>query len=432
LDLELSPLSDTKGLVDIYWDIPGGLAAEKPKRAIATPLDLVDGIKIINNTNKQIILNEISNENPELLNILPEEYREKPIILLPEKFIKNDREEILCKNRNLFDSSLNNICIFETPLVIAPKEQVILRPQLFAVPGGLWAFPPFTRDIITFFDWKNKDKNLVFVTIPESRKKYLYLSNKFQSYESTKTTFHIGGFILVNSKDENFINKVFNFKTIEGEKINAKINSITTGLTIKSFELPEKSSEAEKNKFNEDVLTMQVFLYRNNFLNLQDINGKYDNKTITAIKKLQRNAGIVETGKFDDATVFVTRAFDTGISLYENYADEIVTVSFDTQQPYFRMFSGGTSEVYLNKDFSSSSLIVGQGFFPLYEVRILNNTSQTKQCFLFNPSNIAVKSFSINPNGIYSLRLQLKGLTEPTIHHLQCGDKKMDIEMVPE
>jgi hypothetical protein len=54
LDLELLSLSDTKGLVDIYWGIPGGLTAGKPKRAIATPLDLVDGIKIINNTNKQL------------------------------------------------------------------------------------------------------------------------------------------------------------------------------------------------------------------------------------------------------------------------------------------------------------------------------------------------------------------------------------------
>lgn len=445
LELELSSLSKIKGEVNIYWGRPGGFAAGKPERAIATPLDLVDGLKITNNTNKSVYLDEISNESRELLSV-PSEVLGSPIILLPEKFIKNGKEEIPCKNRNLFSDSINNICIFAKPVVIAPKETITLRPQLFVVPNTLWSPPSYSRDKITFLDGKDT-KNIVYVTT-RNGKRYVFLSNIFQEGES----FNIGGFILVNAKDKNFVNNVFSFRTSDGQKIFADVK-LNTGLTIKSFDLPGKGFEVEKNKFSDDILTLQVFLYRNNFMNKSDISGEYDDKTVTAFKQLQKSAGIVETGKPDDATIFVSRGFDTGIVFYENYVDQEVTVSFDSSQPYFRLFSIGTREVSLNKDFSSSSLITkvvkkidcgetycsvyayaldGSEIFTLGGITILNNTSEIKSCTLTNSSGVQVKSFQIMPNRMYSQRMTFDKITTPAIHRLQCGDKSLDIELFPE
>jgi len=453
LELELSSLSKTKGAADIYWGRPGGFAAGKHERAIVTPLDLVDEVKITNNTNKAISLGEISNESRELLSIVSED-RATPVILLPEKFIKNEKEEIACKYRNLFSDSINNICTFATPVIIAPRETITLRPQLFAVPGGLWEYPPHTREKTTFFDGK-ETKNLVYATT-KSGKQYVFLSNTFQEYDqiSQSHTFNIGGLILVNAKDKNFVNKVFSFKTSDGQKIDADVKS-ATGLTIKSFGLPQKGFVAEKNKFSDDVLALQVFLYRNNFMSRADISGEYDDKTVTAIRQLQKSAWIVETGKPDDATILVSRGFDTGIALYENYGDEEVTVSFDSPQPHFRLFSVGTGDVNLNKDFSNSSLINkvvkkvnctetycedvvyaysvdGREIFTLGGITILNNTSETKSCTLTNPSGVQVKSFQIAPNGMYSQRTTLDGISASAIHRLWCGDKSLDIELFPE
>jgi hypothetical protein len=457
LELGLSSLSRTKGKADIYWDSKEGFSTGKPKIAIATPLDLVDGLKITNNTNKTVLFVEINNENKESLKFLtPKDgWGATPIILLPEKFIKNDKEEIICKNRDLFSESINNICIFSEPIIIKPGETITLSPQLFAVPGDLWEYPPYTRDKITFLE--NKDsKNHLYLTL-KNGKKYIFLSNIFDEYDdiSESKTFNVGGFILIDSKNNNFINKVFNFKTIDGQKITPKIK-LTDGITIKQFQFPSLESIPEKeDKFNEDVLDWQVFLYRNNFMKKEDINGKYDDKTITAIKKLQKSAGIVETGKIDWATMHVANAFDTGYRYYENYADEAQVFSLDSPQPYFRFFSGGMNQVILNKDFSSSSLIKfikkdddciksGSklcGYFLdgteidvfLGFIYILNNTPKTQLCTLSNQNGLQIKNFKINPNEGYLFELTADSYktTPSRMYKLQCGDKYLETELYP-
>jgi hypothetical protein len=454
LELGLSSLSRTKGKADIYWDSKEGFSTGKPKIAIATPLDLVDGLKITNNTNKTVLFVEINNENKESLKFIPSDDRKAtPIILLPEKFIKNDKEEIICKNRDLFSKSVNNICIFSEPIIIKPGETITLSPQLFVVPSDFVDNygPPYTRDQITFLNNKNS-KNHFYLTL-KNGKKYIYLSNIFKEYDeiSESETFNVGGFILIDSKNNNFINKIFNFKTIDGQKITPKIK-LTNGITIKQFQLPSIKSIPEKNKFNEDVLDWQVFLYRNNFMKKEDINGKYDDKTITAIKKLQKSAGIVETGKIDWATMHIANAFDTGYRYYENYGDEAQLFSLDSSQPYFRLFSIGMNKVELNKDFSSSSLIkfikkdnciedysklcgyyldgTKRNIFGDV-INILNNTPETQLCTLSDQNGLQIKNFKINPNEMYSITVDSDEITASTMHKLQCGDKYLEIELYP-
>lgn len=196
------------------------------QRAIATPLQLVDGIKITNGTNETVVLKEINNETRELLQNLSTGHA-TPILLLPEKFIKNGKDEVKCQNRDLFSNNINNICVFETPIEIAPKETITLRPLLFAVPNSLWVWdsPSVSRDKITFLDGK-ETKNLLFITT-NTGKQYIFLANAFQEYDdiSQSQTFNIGGLIFVNANNQNLVNNIFDFKTKNGQKVLAEVKT---------------------------------------------------------------------------------------------------------------------------------------------------------------------------------------------------------------
>ncbi len=157
LELEISSLSRAEGEVNLYWGKPGGFATGDFERATATPLDLVEGLKITNNTDEPIFLDEINNESRELLTTIPafrawESSLPVRVLLLPEKFIKNEKEEVVCEKRDLFSDSINNICYFATPVIIAPNETVTLRPLLFAVPSIIWMNPPYkdSREYLCF------------------------------------------------------------------------------------------------------------------------------------------------------------------------------------------------------------------------------------------------------------------------------------------
>lgn len=457
MELKISSLSKSKGAVDIFWGQPGGFVGGQVQRAIVTPLQLVDGIKITNGTNETVVLKEINNETRELLQNLSTGHA-TPILLLPEKFIKNGKEEVKCQNRDLFSNSINNICVFETPIEIAPKQTLTLRPILFAVPNSLWDWDSssISRDKITFLDGK-ETKNLLYITT-ETGKQFIFLSNAFQEYDNIaqSQTFNIGGLIFVNVNNQNLVNNIFDFKTKSGQKILAEVKS-GEGITFKTFELemtswPPENIKLAKGQFDERLLTFQVFLYRNDLLDRKNITGVYDDKTAAAIKEFQKTAGIVETGELDSATIFASRGFDVGKARWENYSDEQVTLSLDATQPNFRLFAIGTEGVKLNPDFSNSSLVTkvikepgcqesvcainaytinGEAIFTLGSVNILNNTSQNVSCTLTHPNGKLLKSFQIAPNNFYIQNTTVEGISESAIYHLQCGNKILDIELFP-
>ena len=457
MELKLSSLSKPKGAADIFWGQPGGFVGGQVQRAIATPLQLVDGIKITNGTNETVVLKEINNETRELLQNLSTGHA-TPILLLPEKFIKNGKDEVKCQNRDFFSNNINNICVFETPIEIAPKETITLRPLLFAVPNSLWVWdsPSVSRDKITFLDGK-ETKNLLFITT-NTGKQYIFLANAFQEYDdiSQSQTFNIGGLIFVNANNQNLVNNIFDFKTKNGQKVLAEVKT-GEGIAFKNFELetdqwPPQNIKLTKGQFDERLLTFQIFLYRNDLMDRKDITGIYDDKTIAAIKEFQKTAGIVETGELDSATIFASRGFDIGKALWESYSDEQVTLSLDATQPNFRLFAIGTEQVKLNPDFSNSSLITkvikepgcqesvcainaytisGKAIFTLGSVNLLNNTPQNVSCTLTHPNGKLLKSFQIAPNNLYIQNTSVEGISESAIYRLQCGNKVLDIELFP-
>lgn len=387
-------------------------------------------------------------------------------MLLPDKFFNERGETINCKNRDinkLIDSAMygglhsdgsslknvaqNNTCDFVTPIEIKSKSSLTLRPELYAVSFGLSG--GMVQNI-----FGGTHKNFVKATIDYLGGELWLIPKKYEEHDeiSGKDTFNIGGFIVAHMQNAALLNDILKIKNKNGQAVQIRIGNSRNGVPMKSYEIPDKPFSPAQDTFDKNVLGMQIFWYINDFWGANNITGKYDSQTAEMLNRFQHETKLAETGKFDDATMFVVRAFPRNVSFYENYGDEEVTVSFDSPQPYFRIFSIGSYDVNLNKDTSNSSLIIRVGkkpcgepycavyaysldnreIFTLGGITILNNTLETKQCSLINPSGISVKNFSISPNMMYSQRTTLDGILAPTMHRLQCGNKTLQIEMSPE
>jgi len=483
VDFVLSSLSAPKGKVDVLWNV---IVPEEQRKkaqnpslsfpygyvgAIAEPLHLIEELKINNDTGDSVFLYGIANEQTNFLTMPSRpgrpESKATPFMLLPDKFFTEKGAVIKCKNRNiktLIDSAIvrglqadgssftkvaqNNICDFETPVEIKSKSSLTLKPELYAVSFGLAG-----RMVTNIFDGTHK--NFVKANVASFGGQVWLVPKKYEEHDdiSAKDTFNIGGYIVADTRNASLLSDILKIKNKAGQAMKVKIGNSSNGIAIKSYEIPDKPFTPAQNIFDKNVLGMQVFWYLNNFWGVSNINGVYDTKTVEMLRKFQRETKIAETGKFDKATMFVVGAFDRNASFYENPADEEVTVSFDSPLPYFRIFSIGSYKVDLNKDTSNSSLITrvakklcGESYcggvytysldnreiFTLSGITILNNTLETKQCSLINPSGVSVKSFSIDPNKMYSQRATFDGVSIPTTHRLQCGNKSLEIELSPE
>lgn len=479
VDFILSSLSAPKGKVDVLWNVivpeEQRKKAENPSLsfpygyvgAIAEPLHLIEELRIKNDTSDSVFIFGLANEQTSFLTMPPRPgSKATPFMLLPDKFFSDKGEATKCKNRDinkLIDSTMygglqfdgnslnnvvqNNICDFATPIEIKSKSSLILKPELYAVSFGL------TGGMVpNIFDGTHK--NFVKASVGSLGGQLWLIPKKYEEYDdiSGKDTFNIGGFIVADTRNATLLSDILEIKNKSGQAVQIKIGNSSNGVVMKSYEIPDKPFTPLQNTFDKNILGMQVFWYLNDFWSANNITGKYDSQTAEILKRFQRETKVAETGKFDDATMFVVRAFPRNVSFYENYGDEEVAVGFDSLQPYFRIFSIGSYDVNLNKDTSNSSLITkvakkpcGESYCAVYAysldnreiftlggITILNNTLEAKQCSLINPSGTPVKNFSIAPNAMYSQRTTLDGISTPTMHRLQCGDKSLQIEMSPE
>lgn len=474
VDFVLSSLSAPKGKVDALWDV---VIPEEEKQkshlsfpygyigAIAEPLDLIEELRINNNTTDSVFLYGIANEQTSFLTMPPRQgSKATPFMLLPDKFFNEKGAVIRCKNRNvkkLMDYAMhggiadpevksfaqNNLCDFEVRLEIKPRSSITLNPGMYAA-----AFDLVRGEVVEdIFNGTHKD--IIKANIKSLGGEVWLMPQKFEERDDVaqKDTFNIGGFIVADTRDATLLSDILKIRDTNDQLVQVKIGKSTNGVKIQSYRIPTEPFTATQNTFNKDVLGMQVFWYLNNFWEADKVTGVYDAPTIEMLKKFQRETKIVETGEFDAMTLFVTRAFERNFSFYENYGDDQVTISFDSSKPYFRLFSRGYNVVSLNKDYSDSSLIrrvarknCGQPYCSIYayflddketyvggEVALLNNTPERKDCALIAPDGTAVKYFSIDSNHIYSQEVRMGIISIPTMHQLKCGDKLLEIELLP-
>lgn len=466
VDLVLSSLSVPKGKIDILWNIlipeEQKKMAEKPylsfpygyEGAVAQPLDLIEALTIKNDGEESVFIKAIENEQTTYIETPPRPgTKATPIMLLPNSFFDENGQEFKCKNRDIGkllnyvylatgsvqdENKPNNICTFESPIEIKADSSITLKPNLYALSYGL------TGEIV-LNAFNGEQKNFIKTTNSYPDGEIWLIPERYKEYDNVaqRDTFNIGGFIVANSKDNELITKILRINNESGQRIRVKVNKTTTGIRFHDYSIPDEPFTPSQTGHDENILGMQAFWYINDFWDAQNITGKYDSNTIEMLKQFQRETNLAETGRFDEATMHVIRAFPRNVSFYENYADEAVTVSFDSSQPYFRLFSIGSLDVELNKDYSNSSLIKrlagvhaytvdGREISTLGGITILNNTLETKQCTLFNSNNIQVKTFSIAPNEMYSQRTTLDNISVPSTHTLRCGTKSLEIEMYPQ
>jgi len=475
IDLVLSSLSVPKGKIDILWNIlipeEQKKMAEKPylsfpygyEGAVAQPLDLIETLTIKNGGEESAFIEAIENEQTTYIETPPRsETKATPIMLLPNSFFDESRREFKCKNRDIGkllnyaylaagsvqdENKPNNICTFELPIEIKADSSITLKPDLYALSYGLTgAMVPnaFNGERKNFIKTTNSYPDGEIWLIPERYKE--------NDDVAQRDTFNIGGFVVVNSKDNELMTKILRINNESGQRVRVKVNKTTTGIRFDDYSIPDKPFTPSQTGRDENILGMQAFWYINDFWDTQNITGKYDSNTIEMLKKFQRETNLAETGNFDKATMHVVRAFPRNVSFYENYGDEEIAVSFDSSQPYFRLFSIGSWDVNLNKDQSNSSLIKrvaknpcgksycaiyayavdGREMFTLGGITILNNTIETKQCMLLNANNVPVQTFSIAPNEMYPQRTTLDNISSPSMHMLKCGTKSLEIEMYPQ
>jgi len=468
VDFVLSSLSAPKGMINVLQNIVTSTGIEKIENqnisfrggfvdAMAEPLQFIEEITIRNETNEPVLLYEINNEQDSFLTLLSPQPgpRNIPFMFLAEKFFNEKGGAATCKDRNIFTNDslrtvgVNNICNFTNPIEIQPKSSLILRPELYAVSYGHTG--GVVQDVLN-----GKHKNFVETNIDFLGGQTLLIPEKYAEYDgiSGKYRFSVGGFIVTDIYNDLLLSKLLKIKDKNGKAIKIKVGNSTIGKPLVSYKIPSDPFVPKKDVFDENILGMQVFWYMNDFWDAADFTGKYDTKTAEALRQFQRKTRIAETGKFDEATMFVTNAFDRNVHLYENYGDEDVTISFDAPQSYFRVFSVGSNVVYLKNDISFLSKIAkkknctqsdyasadcgvraytldNDDLFTLGGITILNNTLEAKRCVLVNPNNIGIKNFNLLPNEMYSQSVILENIMVPTIHRLQCGGKVLEIEMLP-
>lgn len=467
VDFVLSSLSKPKGKIDVLWNLEKTQTSTLSKEFTAEPLDLIEELKINNNSSDSIFFYGINNEQTNLLRVrsfseeiaLWEPTLSGPFMLLPNKFYDDRGNQVECIDRDINNLLRNvayfmkpffyqnNVCHFKKPIEIKAKSSLVLKPEIYAIRFGF----EFSDVLTNIFSGKNKK----FIEANIDGKTWLvpkWVENEISGQQS----FSLGGFIVANTKDEELINNILKIKNKNGQSIRVKIGKLEQGIPIKSYKIPGKVFIPSLTNFDENILGMQAFWYINNFWSAENITGKYDSSTIAMLKRFQKEMKLAETGKFDQATIWIMNAFDKDLVYYENYEDGEVVVSFDSFQPYFRFFSRGMNLISLNKDTSSSSLIVklakkpnvetseysyddvfaysldNKEIFTLGGVAVLNNTLETKRCYLINDKGIVSKVFLIEPNTIYPKEEINKGITDSKIHYLKCDDKSMEIEISPD
>ena len=394
--------------------------------------------------------------------------RETPMMLLPNNFFNEKGEKINCKNREIYwlfskmyelgpfnglnritkDEAQSNICDFTTPIEIKSKSSLILKPELYATNFGLAG-----TSASNIFN--GADKEFVKTNIDSLGGQVGLIPKGYEEYDdiSNKNTFNIGGFILTDTRKADILNSTLKIRDKNNKAVKIKIGNLSYGALLIAYKIPNEPFTPAQNIFDSNILGMQVFWYLNDFWSANNITGKYDAKTAEMLKRFQRETKIAETGKFDDATMFVVKAFKRNVSYYENYGDEEVTISFDAPQQYFRLFSIGEWDVWLNDDTTSSSYMIkvadktncsrreecrfraftfgGRNLFTLSGITILNNTPETKECVIMNPNNIQIDKFQIAPNEMHRQEEIMENVSAKAMHRLQCGNKYLDLELSP-
>jgi len=394
VNLELSPFSQPKGTLKVFWgkelfkkylNSPSYYQPVGPLSAEAQPLDLVEKVKIFNPNDEKVYLTQINNET--LKGIKIHTALGSPIFLLPEKFILNGTSEVKCQNRKLTPLTksdlekgkiFNNICIFNPPIEIPPHKEITLEPQIYFLIGKCDE-PRYCAEILSWrFEYLDKlsppkrEANYLWVSVPNLRKKYLLLGNLSTSSFIGESG-EIGGYIFLNSKDEKLLNQIFHFELQNGKKVLAKIFDVSkSSLKIKHIRdllfsnlLFKEEDNFRKGEFYEQVLDLELFLYKAGDLEFEKINGIWDEENIKTLKKIQKEYHLAETGKLDEATLLVLRnklpsnavscyGFDYGGRVFINFKEK--------EQNLFRFFGiqhdrRCSDYVKINKNFSTSSLI---------------------------------------------------------------------------
>jgi hypothetical protein len=470
VDVVLSSLSAPRGKIDVFWNVvvpeEEKLKAAKPSLefppgylgAVASPLHLIEEVRIYNESSDSVYLRGITNEQTDFLEMPPRSAlgtKATPIMLLPGSFRFGDDGVVKCKDRDIGKSldaeawsggmqsklvgarqmDRNNTCEFEHQIEIAPRSTLTIKPDLFAYSFGLTG-----GAVENIFDGQHK--NFIRANIEGLGGWTWLIPSKYLEHDdvSGKDTYDIGGYIVADARNSDLLSSILNIKDQYGKNVESRIRNVSDGELVRSYSIPDEPFDPQGNVFDEEVLGMQVFFSMNDFLSAQAISGTFDNQTIESLKNFQRRVGLVETGRFDEATLFATRAFDRNVSFYENYGDEQITLGLDEPGPYFRIFSVGTDDVSLGEDHSSSSLMVkmssdcsecasslyslnGRKAFSFGSLRIINNTQDKVRCSLTKSGGELWHAFSLSPNEMQTQFIDIKQGT------FQCEDKALQISL---
>lgn len=465
VDFVLSPLSASRGKIDVLWSAKAAgdtqsLDTYYPtfRVGIAQPLHLVESVVLSNTSPEPVYVYGVRNEQMNYITVSPEVQRATPAMLLPDIFMTDDNRTLQCAGRAVFAEmaeqgsakylTASNICDFVEPLEISGGETVALSPVPYLLSHGV------TGRVLNN-PFSGEEKTVVLKNVLALGGEYWLLPNEFKKHDEVlgSDTYNVGGYIVTNTDDTSLLQKVLDIRDPLGKEISFTVGDVTTDTrSLLGYSVPtEVFTSNNDGSFNERILGLQMFLYLNDFLSTEGITGVQDATTTTALKLFQEAAHLHPTGIFDAGTALAVRAhtFINLIRTYENYGDEEVTISFDEDESHFRFWGMGKRVVALhdtekgNRQIASivrntnSSGITMQfsddtswpSVFTFFT--LLNNTGVVQNCTISNSSGAVLERFSMIRNELYPFGTERESIASPGTYVLTCGTRTVAVELVP-